>query len=1265
METTIPAPGATFVLRIVASSDSRRVGQQVGFGGPGTIGRDPACTIALDDQSVSRCHARVERAEGGVRVVDLQSGDGVWIGSVRLAESLIPPGGRFRIGSTVFELLDSDLERAAPRGFRASASTASRAPHARPDPAIESFTLRVLQGGTRVPAGTEFAVPGRVAVLGRSIDCTVALPEADVSRRHLRVEVSPDGFRLRDLGSTGGTWIGPRQIVEAVVGPGEPFRLSNRLVLVCELENARPPAREIAATDPTLVLRVDDLERQSPAPPDVGPDQGETTLEGATPSLVSREAIHFANLGEAVDPSPQQPFSLDDPDQIYYVVSGGLLVFTVAGDVDGTGGTRTYLLDVPPGSAAFGLDLVQYGTGTRFLASARPQTRLRRVPRDRVQALGAKLDTAPIVAALVDDWVTALTRALGHGAPARREEERQLQPGEQVQLPPHTKASSAAGVLWVDVWSGSLLVDDIVVPTFAERRALFPVTPDSWIEPVSDEFGALALNPLATSDAIGTPALWRGLEIFHASLCEGELLNRQLARADEFVRLQEKARHAEAAREVAYDAIGSVLRPEPEIPREFLAASAAEPVLRAMQLVGRALGVAIKSPPDASEDLSFEERVVFLASASGVRTRGVALRDDWYRRDHGPLLGQLAESKAPVALLPTSPSSYECLDPARGTRTPVDAKVASTLTSFAHTFYRPLPEGRLSAWDLIRFGARGLRLDLRLLSLTAVVVGLFGTVTPYLTGRIIDSAIPQADYAALYGFGLALAASAIATALFKLVQGIASVRAQARMEYAIQSGLWDRLLTLPPNFFRRYSAGDLADRVAGVDAIQTLVSGAGIGAVLGSISGLFFVVQMFAYNLRLGLLAVVLTAIYVAFNFVANYLQLRYQRVEIQLRGRIAGLVLNLITGVSKLRVSGAEHHAFRVWAQQFAAQRRLSFKAGLIKSVALTFGAVFPLLSSIAIFLVMLGQQQSGDERLPLTTGEFIAFNAAFGLFLAAMQALGDASLNLLRVVPIYERFEPILVTPPEVDRGKLAPGRLKGEIELSHVSFRYGEDGPWILRNMSLKIRPGEFVAFVGPSGCGKSTLLRLLLGFERPTSGTVYYDGQDLGALDLRLVRQQMGVVLQVSRVMPSEIYRNIVGTSRRTIDDAWRAAEMAGLADDIRNMPMGMHTYVSEGGGTLSGGQRQRLLIARAVVNRPKLLFLDEATSALDNRTQAIVAESFERLEATRVVIAHRLSTIANADRICYLDAGEIAETGTYQELMARDGLFARLARRQMS
>ena len=321
---------------------------------------------------------------------------------------------------------------------------------------------------------------------------------------------------------------------------------------------------------------------------------------------------------------------------------------------------------------------------------------------------------------------------------------------------------------------------------------------------------------------------------------------------------------------------------------------------------------------------------------------------------------------------------------------------------------------------------------------------------------------------------------------------------------------------------------------------------------------------------------------------------------------------------------------------------------------------------SSIAIFTVMMSEQAKAAEsgEPGLSVGAFVAFNSAYGLFLGAMQALGDASLNLLRIIPIYERIIPILETPPEVDRSKGFPGRLSGAIDISHVTFRYTQDGPAIVRDLSLKIKAGEFVAFVGSSGCGKSTLMRLMLGFEQPASGTIYFDGQDLSSIDVRMLRQQMGVVLQVSRVMPTEIFRNICGASARTLEDAWEAAEKSGLAEDIRNMPMGMHTYVSEGGGTLSGGQRQRLMIARAIVNKPKIIFLDEATSALDNRTQQIVSESMDRMEATRIVIAHRLSTIINADKICYLEAGQIIEQGTYQELMEKDGAFAALAKRQM-
>jgi ATP-binding cassette subfamily C protein len=299
------------------------------------------------------------------------------------------------------------------------------------------------------------------------------------------------------------------------------------------------------------------------------------------------------------------------------------------------------------------------------------------------------------------------------------------------------------------------------------------------------------------------------------------------------------------------------------------------------------------------------------------------------------------------------------------------------------------------------------------------------------------------------------------------------------------------------------------------------------------------------------------------------------------------------------------------------------------------------------------------------ITTGDFIAFNAAFSAFVSALQSLADASLDMLRIVPIYERLKPIVTQAPELDEARAYPGQLRGEIVVSHVSFRYSEDGPWILQDLSVHIKPGEFVAFVGASGCGKSTLMRILLGFETPTRGAVYYDGQDLATLDLREVRQQIGVVLQNSTLLPTDVYRNIVGSSGLPVQAAWEAAALAGLAEDIQQLPMGMHTYISEGGGGFSGGQRQKVLIARALVRKPRIMILDEATSALDNRSQAVVMESIEKLQATRIVIAHRLSTIINADRICYLEGGKIVEEGTFQELMAKGGKFALLAQRQLA
>jgi ATP-binding cassette subfamily C protein len=395
-----------------------------------------------------------------------------------------------------------------------------------------------------------------------------------------------------------------------------------------------------------------------------------------------------------------------------------------------------------------------------------------------------------------------------------------------------------------------------------------------------------------------------------------------------------------------------------------------------------------------------------------------------------------------------------------------------------------------------------------------------------------------------------------------------------------------------------------------------------------------------------------------------GWLQVRILRDVSTLGGRIAGMTLQFINGIAKFRVAGTEARAFAVWAREFAKQRVLAMRARRISNLVSVFNSAFPVLAWTIIFYCASSLMKTPDTPM-LTTGEFLAFMAAFVQFSTGALELSSALISVLNVIPLYERAKPILTSLPEVVPTQTVPPELTGSIDIHHVSFRYRDEGPLILRDLSLSISAGQFAAFVGPSGSGKSTLFRLLLSFETPRSGAIYFDGQDLSDLDVQAVRRQIGVVLQNARLMTGSIFRNIVGDGTLTIDDAWVAARLAGLEEDLKTMPMGMHTVVSEGGGGLSGGQRQRLLIARAIVHKPRIILFDEATSALDNRTQAIVSQSLKALNATRVVIAHRLSTVMRADRIHVLDKGSLVESGSYDELMAQGGLFAQMAKRQLS
>jgi NHLM bacteriocin system ABC transporter ATP-binding protein len=508
-----------------------------------------------------------------------------------------------------------------------------------------------------------------------------------------------------------------------------------------------------------------------------------------------------------------------------------------------------------------------------------------------------------------------------------------------------------------------------------------------------------------------------------------------------------------------------------------------------------------------------------------------------------------------------------------------------------------------------------------------------------------------------------LFAASITGFLISLTANVAMMRMEGRMEAGVQSAVWDRLLSLPVRFFKQYNSGDLVGRSLAIGQIRQMLTGAVLTSLLTGVFSIFSFILLFQYSSSLALIATVLVLVAALMSASCGWLQMRNQRAIYEVMGRISGLTLDLMSGIAKLRMSGTESQAFARWAEEFTKQKSISNRAARVSIAMTIFSRIFPSVTGIAIFYFGWNMMKGGAG---LTPGGFVAFNAAFGQFLGASLGLAMTAISVIGIIPAYERAKPILKAIPEAQgASSLDPGRLHGAIECSRILFRYESDLPLVLNDISIQIKPGQFVAFVGHSGSGKSTLFRLLLGFETPESGSIYFDGMDLADIDPQALRRQMGVVMQNGKVFDGDIFTNIVGASPLTIADAWAAARSAGFDKDIEAMPMGMNTVISEGGGGLSGGQRQRLMIARAIVHRPRILLFDEATSALDNQTQSIVSRSLEALEATRIVIAHRLSTIINADQIYVFDQGRITQHGTYEELAGQEGLFRDLAQRQIA
>jgi NHLM bacteriocin system ABC transporter ATP-binding protein len=959
--------------------------------------------------------------------------------------------------------------------------------------------------------------------------------------------------------------------------------------------------------------------------------------------------------GERLAMGGDRPFLLHG-DDVWLVAAGQLDIFAVPLGGGEPIGPRTHLVRVAEGEAAFasGAESAPWG----LLAVATSRGELIRISRRELEASEVRTGRA---AALLARWVDALYAAMA----------RDKLPAVSLELPPGVECEVAAGqsarvreeLAWVQHVEGSSRLMGVAGLELA--GSFTPVSRRAWLL----ASGPSRLLAVGTSGLPSTSELWRGLGRLHDLVIRFVELHTSAAEAAAHERMRRRGAHQDAllhetCERLAATMDGAARGPAaPALDQPIRADAADDPLFAACSIVARAQGMTLRPDPRQDDGPAPPDPLGAILRASRIRARRVALRGAWWSEDGGPLLGVRAADKQPVALLrERTGGPYVLVEPGGRTGTPVDARVAEGLEPFAHSLYRPFPDVALRVRDLVRFGFAGSRRDALVVVAMIIGVALAGMVPAIATGVLFNTVIPGAQRPQLFQLIAILLACASASALFSVAQSIAMLRLETRASAALQAAVWDRLLCVPLPFFRAYTAGDLATRAMAVDGIRQILSGSTVSAVVAGVVALGNFGLMFLYSKTMALWATLVLAFVLGASLVGSLLQLRPQRHIARTRSKLMGLVLQLLTSIAKLRVAAAEVPAFAVWVRQFSEQRRLQYRVRVVTAWLASLQATIPVLSTVIIFALALPLVV---EKRELETGDFMAFLTAFTSCSGAILASTPALVAILGTVPLYEQARPILETLPEVGTGKSDPGHLTGDIEVQHATFRYSADGPLVLRDVSVHVRAGEFAAFVGPSGSGKSTLLRLLLGFESLEGGAIYYDGQEIGGLDIQAVRRQMGVVLQSGRLMSGDIYTNIIGSNAASLDDAWTAARMAGLAEEIEAMPMGMHTVISEGGGTLSGGQRQRLLIARAIVGRPRVLLFDEATSALDNRTQAIVSASLESLQATRIVIAHRLSTIANADRIFVMERGRLVQTGTYAELMSQSGLFAELAKRQIA
>ena len=975
-----------------------------------------------------------------------------------------------------------------------------------------------------------------------------------------------------------------------------------------------------------------------------------TTHQPTDTHQQSRLVSFALSEGEPVTSAANQPITLDDPSVAYLVIDGAVDVFLFE-QTDGlTSSSARHIVRAETGQLLFGIG--SHDTPLVAIAKGLPGARLAKLRRP---ALAAR-EFADELADLVDRWVSAIGGAVAARIDPRPRPTLVVDPANP--SPIHADANSvistrAGAVVWIGVDQGESAFLGTETPS-PDGIGLAPLSFDTWLTLSAES----ALEVLSSRQLAQSGRLLQALDEFHALAIGAEQLNRLLLQAD--VVNEQTAREALRRRdaEQARAGLDQLLARE----RDTVAHDGSA-LMSALALIGKHEGLRFQRPAPQPGLVDEEPTLAAVLSASGVRARQVRLQpeDRWWLGDSGAMLGFLGEERRPVALLPHWSGRYRMIDPTSGAGVRVDESRAAQLHSDAWLCYPTLPtERQVGATDLARIGGQGAVGSFARFALTGLLAALLLQAPAIVVGVLTDWVLASAAGDILLQLMIALAAFGVVGVLFQVLQGTSMMRLEGRGAARVSAAVWDRLLTLSPTFFRRFTAGELAIRMATFQLMRDQISGVVANALLSFVFLLPTLAILFFYDVTLALVSIALAVAMMLLTAIMGLWQLRPQRRGFAAERRLAGELLQFISGISKLRGAGAEPSAFAAWARHYREQHLAGIQISRLNEHLVSLSAATPVLVGAALFAVALSRD--ADD---LQISDFLVVYAIAMTFFVAAANLGRSFEAIAAALPGYEQVKPVLDEQPETGALSGAPISPQGDVRFDHVSFRYQPDTP-LIEDVSISARAGEFIAIVGESGSGKSTLMRLALGLEDPTAGSIYYDGRDLASLDRQALRRQLGVVMQDGALQPGSLLDNIIGMGDElTIEDAWRAVREAAIEDEISQMPMQLYTVVTEGSATFSGGQTQRLRIAAALVRNPRVIWLDEATSWLDARSQAQVMHGIERLAATRIVIAHRISTIRQADRIYVMQQGRVVQVGDFNELSSVKGPFRHLIERQLT